>query len=110
MQNFLRKETMMEFLKVSVFLSILFLIVNNTSLATEFGDLGILSTAEKYMKFVMVLFKYITGFAIIATTILVFTQRPIWIAAAGIVIVAAVIANLDKVLSVFGFAGSTIFF
>lgn len=109
MQNFLKKNVM-EVLKVGAFLTVLFLILSNTSFATDLGDLGILSTAEKYMKFIMVLFKYITGFAIVATTVLVFMQRPVWMAAAGIVIVAAVIANLDKVLGVFGFAGSTIYF
>lgn len=108
MQKILKKENMGKLLKIGAVLSIMFLICN-TSFASEVGDLGIISTAEKYMKFIQVLFKYITGFAIVATTVLVFMQRPIWMAAAGIVIVAAVIANLDKVLGVFGFAGSTIF-
>lgn len=82
---------------VIIFLGI-FLFMYSNSLASGFENFKVLGVAEEYLQFIIYLFRFIFGLAIIATVFLFFQGRPIWHVALGFVIVSAIVANLNFIL------------
>ncbi|MCF0163469.1 MAG: hypothetical protein HUJ88_12960 [Fusobacterium necrophorum] len=87
---------------------LLMLLLSHLLLANGFG-LGIGETLNSYMQFVVYIFRWITGIAIIVTIFLFFQGRPIWTMGLGFVGFAAAVANIDKILNALGLTGGFTF-
>ncbi|MBR8700485.1 MULTISPECIES: hypothetical protein [unclassified Fusobacterium] len=71
--------------------------------------IGVLELAQKYIEFIQALFKWLAAAAIFVTIFLFLQQRPIWIYGIGLVIVCAIVGNLNAILTVLGLTGSVCF-
>lgn len=103
-----KRKKMVQTVSLCLFAIFLFVLFSQISNANDFG-LGIDSMLEKYVMLIVKMFRWITALAIFVSIFLFFQGRPIWTMVAAFVVIAAIIANLDKVLNVLNLTGGFVF-